>query len=251
MYDGEVKYRAKIAITSSPSSSPSDRESSIIGPEKNAFIVLAEKAFDLSFSVDSSLSGALLGLKPMDIDVEYTRETSSSSTVGVGASTSSFSSKASLNSPGKEAGSVVYILRVRVRQTTDPNDVTSWDLNIPCDISKHVRLQGGQSFVSLTGSGVYTSEGHLIVKLLKFQWEGRSPLSSHPVASTYTTARYPETVIQLEYHLTQFRLWMNLILQFQFPEVFRVIVDAEAIGSYQRLFSLLIKVLNLSFIFVS
>jgi hypothetical protein len=47
---------------------------------------------------------------------------------------------------------------------------------------------------------------------------------------------------RLEKELNQFRAWMVLKIQFRFPPLFKIIFDAEALGSYERIFTALMKV---------
>ena len=142
-----------------------------------------------------------------------------------------------------------------------------WDCECVLDLDKQLRLFGGQSNVSIVSSGLdysplnalnsksqrgesrneseklKTPSGSVFFTVSAFTFSCRgTSLSTYPVASSVTSSRYPQTFSWMESKLGQFRTWMNLRLNFKFPSVFGVVVDADAVTTYGRIFSALIKV---------
>ena len=123
-----------------------------------------------------------------------------------------------------------------------------------------MRCQGGNCFVGTVGSGIvllphtlppsssfHTNATHSTgnafhVDLFSLSFVGRGAMSNYPVASPFTTTRFPDTFLRIEAEVSQFRAWMNLKLLVQLPPMFKVIFDPETIVSYERIFSLIIKV---------
>lgn len=81
---------------------------------------------------------------------------------------------------------------------------------------------------------------HTIIHRMHF--EGKGSLYSYPVCSPFTSARYPDTFLQLEREVSKIRAWMHLKLQIHFPAVFTVIFDVDSKRNYERVFSLVMKV---------
>ena len=126
-------------------------------------------------------------------------------------------------------------------------------------MDKYLRLMGGQCNVSLVGTGMQLaiteasksnnvalspmiSLFHFNVSAFSFSSKGSS-LSTYPVASSTTAARFPPTFSWLDSKMSQYRAWMNLKLSFKFPRVFGIVVDHDAVSAYSRIFSSLIKVI--------
>ena len=101
--------------------------------------------------------------------------------------------------------------------------------------SKNIPSSSSSS-VSRAGSGLFS------VDMCSLDFGSRGALSSYPVASPFTSARHPETFLRLEAEVEQLRAWTNLRLDFRFPAVFGIVLDAEALGGYGRLFSAIMKV---------
>ena len=80
------------------------------------------------------------------------------------------------------------------------------------------------------------------IELTTLEFGSKGALASYPVASAFTSAKYPETFSKLEKQLLQFRAWMNLKLQFRVPDLFKIVFDADAMGAYERIFSSVMKV---------
>lgn len=132
----------------------------------------------------------------------------------------------------------------------------SWDIDTTLDLDRHMRLLGGQSYVSVVGTGLlmppslmeneFRLSGGVCLfnfNLSTFSFVGKgSSLSTYPVASSVTAARFPPTFSWLDSRMSQFRAWMSLKLKFQFPRVFGIVVDQDAVSAYSRIFSSLIKV---------
>lgn len=78
--------------------------------------------------------------------------------------------------------------------------------------------------------------------ILRMHFEGKGSLYSYPVCSPFTSARYPDTFLQLEREVSKIRAWMHLKLQIHFPAVFTVIFDVDSKRNYERVFSLVMKV---------
>lgn len=126
-------------------------------------------------------------------------------------------------------------------------------------MDKQLRLLGGQCNVSVVGSGFFYPDsikkskdsqfgGSDGVSLFNFNLTSfsfvckGSSLSTYPVTSTSTATRFPPTFSWLDARMSQYRAWMNLKLNFKFPHVFGIVVDQDAVSSYSRIFSVLIKV---------
>ena len=211
-------------------------------------------------------------------DIEYIREflssssSSSNSTAAGGGDT-----KSSLNS----LGSVVYLLRVRlIQKITGRTEIISpkgWDIEIPIELGSVVRLQGGNATIGVFGSGLIIEESAyksndpssqkeseipsssspsspsssssssssccFSFQVLKFEFKSKSALMSYPVASSFTSIRYPSTYARIEAMLSNYRSWMNLKLKYQLPSIFKIIFDNDSISTYERIFSMLMKVL--------
>jgi hypothetical protein len=217
-------------------------------------------------------------------DIEYIREflsssSSSSTSVGGGGGVGGGDTKSSLNS----LGSVVYLLRVRlIQKITGRTEITppkGWDIEIPIELGSVVRLQGGNATIGVFGSGIIIEESAyksnplsqqesniqssspplsassssssssssscFSFQVLKFEFKSKSALMSYPVASSFTSIRYPSTYARIEAMLSNYRRWMNLKLKYQLPSIFKIIFDNDSISTYERIFSMLIKVLYL------
>jgi hypothetical protein len=212
------------------------------------------------------------------LEIEYFRDLSktseSMSSLGGGGS-------ASIGPLGGSAlQSVVNGIRVRLREKSNLGgsaapSVTAtssyWDIECLLDLDKSLRLMGGQSYVSVVGAGLHckdsvskgasntddetatspskryaaarqeTSLFYFNVSSFGFACRGSS-LSTYPVASALTSSRFPETFTWLDARLAQYRSWMSLKLVFKFPSIFGIVVDSDAVYSYSRVFSSLIKV---------
>lgn len=162
--------------------------------------------------------------------------------------------------------SVVYTLRARLddslravrtapaafSNTRQEPPVEVWGLEVPLDIPSHVKCQGGQAFVSLEGSGLVipargaessaSAPGSFTTQVLSLDFAGKGALSTYPVASASTSARYPDTFARIQEEVDRVRAWMHMKLQLVFPPMFRVIFDAEAVMCYERIFSAIMKV---------
>ena len=155
---------------------------------------------------------------------------------------------------------IAYTLRARV----SPNS-KEWDISIPMDLANYVKLTGGLVYMGLIGSGLVvqvddtissrstagTSETNVVssksIGVVTFVVEsaslhGNGALTTYPVASPYTSTRYPDTFLRLNQELNKFRTWMNLKLVFVIPSIFKIIFDSDAIYGYERVFNTLMKI---------
>jgi hypothetical protein len=82
------------------------------------------------------------------------------------------------------------------------------------------------------------------VEICSLNFRSKGALATYPVASSFTAARYPETFTKLEAILSNHRTWMNIHLRYNFPKLFSVIFDAESLVAYERIYSMIMKVLN-------
>ncbi len=132
---------------------------------------------------------------------------------------------------------------------------------MPCDLDRLIRLFGGQCGVSVVANGLIfnrssdsSTTAHIphtplngcssfSFTVTNYQFSSRgSSLSTYPVASSHTSARYPRTFTMIESKMAIFRQWMSLGLTFRFPKLFKIVVDNEACTAYGRIFSGLMKV---------
>ncbi len=161
------------------------------------------------------------------------------------------------------AHQIAYTLRARVSPHSG-----DWDISIPMDLANYVKLTGGLVYMGLIGSGLVvqvddtissrstastsgTNETNVIssksIGVITFVIEsanlhGNGALTTYPVASPYTSTRYPDTFLRLNQELNKFRTWMNLKLVFVIPSIFKIIFDSDAIYGYERVFNTLMKI---------
>jgi hypothetical protein len=177
------------------------------------------------------------------------------------------------------APSVVYSLRARLVDSTatpvyelaqrsrsryartNPQHSGSdlWDLEVPVNLTNHVKCQGGQAFSGLEAVGLllpergadqaldYSTSEHshqssFAVRVTQQSFSRQGTLSTYPVTSAPTAARHPETAARVQDEVDRVRAWMDLKLQLAFPPMFRVIFDSEAVACYDRIFALIMKV---------
>jgi hypothetical protein len=204
--------------------------------------------YEVVFPVESKLrSWGQAGYKgELLLEIDYVREiTTGNDTTDIKKSMSSI-------------GSVQYVMRVRIGATAVVR--TDWDLEVPIDVSSYIRLQGGNSAVGLLASGFLadvrqhsSSEAVVdaagpkpscfVAEVRSFEFKGRGALATYPVASSFTATRFPATFNRLESMLSRYRAWMTLKLNFKFPDIFLIVFDTESINAYERIFSMLMKVI--------
>jgi hypothetical protein len=108
-------------------------------------------------------------------------------------------------------------------------------------------VSGGSDVRSDSGSGGadnIPAFSHRI-RALQFSSRAASAAATYALvsaASSLTFARHPDVFSRIEREVAQVRAWMGLKLQLVFPPMFRVIFDAEAVSSYERIFSAIMKV---------
>jgi hypothetical protein len=179
------------------------------------------------------------------------------------------------------AGLVVYKLKGRLINTalgtgtgTGAGGDRKWDIETSVDLTHYVKLQGGQAFIGFVGSGLMFNTGvtdktdhglfsgldtertkgpedtesdgeknsYFKITLSSFDFSGKGALATYPVASIFTSARFPETFLRLEKEVSQFRAWMNLKLSYKFPAVFSIVFDSDAMSCYDRVFTSIMKI---------
>lgn len=122
-----------------------------------------------------------------------------------------------------------------------------------------MKLPGGQAFIGLVSSGlVYTNnvpilpinESNFGLNIVSLKFNSNSVLNTYPVASSFTSIRYPDTFLRIEEELNKIRSWMNIKLYLDIPPVFKILFDSDAISGYERIFSHLIKVIFLYYYIV-
>jgi hypothetical protein len=115
-----------------------------------------------------------------------------------------------------------------------------------------MKLPGGQAYIGLVGSGlVYSNkipisqvnESNFGLNIVSLKFNSNSVLNTYPVASSFTSIRYPDTFLRIEEELNKIRSWMNIKLFLDIPPVFKILFDSDAISGYERIFSYLIKVI--------
>lgn len=165
------------------------------------------------------------------------------------------------------AGAVAYSLRVRVRDPQAQGGVKAWDIDAPLDLASHVKVAAGLSYVGVMGSGVILDEVETVdtsrdnmqalysqidrvrggsrslsITLSNVDYNGKGALSTYPVASPFTSTRFPDTFRRLEIELSQIKGWMNLKLEFEIPQIFKIVFDSDALSAYGRIFASLFKI---------
>jgi hypothetical protein len=254
---------------------PSEAVSRLVSSKGYAYEILADRYIDIQFSSEVFKVNSLNALETMRLDMEYSRELVSKlanpSTIPFPVSpTASLMSNITKDS-SSSSSAMTYLIRVRLaadRTSISDVDVKAWDIELPIDLSKYIRLQSGQAYASYVGSSLDLNEyiqfsrqapnvedalpekakeasrssSCLGIDLTRIAFDSKGALSSYPAASTFTTTRYPETALCLESQIKRYRMFMNLKLNFKFPETFRVVMDSDSIACYSRIFSMLMKV---------
>lgn len=243
------------------SMAPSEILSRLVSSKGYQYEILADRYIDVQFSTDRSAVNSIHALESIRLDVEYTRELTSQ--LNQTASTP-FPQASLASSTTRETSSAMrYLIRLRLSSERDTDiENRPWDIEFPIDLSKYIRFQSGQAFASYIGSSLDLNDygeiansnenrqrfdadeesSCLGIDLTQITFDSKGSLSSYPAASTFTMTRYPETAIRLESLSKRFRMFMNLKLNFNFPETFRVVMDIDSIACYGRMFSMLVKV---------
>jgi hypothetical protein len=169
----------------------------------------------------------------------------------------------------RSRSSIVYVLRARLSQAKQHGHQEAradfqekWDVEAEVDIGKYLRVQGqgGRSFVGAVGYGALFSDarkpyqtrtededrimytGVLGTELTSFDFRSNDTLNTYPIASPFTAARFPEARSRLAEEVSRLKAWMSLGLKLHVPPALRVLFDADALRTYERIFSLLLKV---------
>lgn len=247
----QTKYTANLFIagqeskfsrldTSIDSTSQNTKHSSFDSVE-----ILLEKEFeiDIGGSDNDFELPVKSGISPLVLEVEYGRELKPADRP--------------TSSPGVSSLVVVYSLRARLKEYSklEKNTVVDdkWDFVFPIDLTNYTKLSGGLSQIGIIGSGLcfedsindnisLTEKKNFDISVTSITFEGKGALATYPVASPFTSTRYPDTFLRLESELKDLKYWMDLKLQLEIPSIFRIIFDNEALGKYERLFSTLVKV---------
>jgi hypothetical protein len=85
-------------------------------------------------------------------------------------------------------------------------------------------------------------EGIFTIHCMTIDFHCGGALNSYPVASPFTSARHPETAIKIGEEVEKMKAWLTLRLRVTIPPVFGVVFDPDAIGVYERFFSMLMKI---------
>ena len=205
--------------------------------------ILLEKEFEIDIGGSDNQFDLPVksGISPLVLEVEYGRE------LKPGGPTAS---------PSVTSLVVVYSLRARLKEHSKLEKSTiiddKWDLVLPIDLTNYTKLSGGLSQIGLVGSGICFEDSisennsgerkNFDISVASITFEGKGALATYPVASPFTSTRYPDTFLRLESELKDLKYWMNLKLQLEIPSIFRIIFDNEALGKYERVFSTLVKV---------
>lgn len=281
-----------------PDESMSKTKTGMVSNRGYHYDILEDRYIDVNFCSPDIANGSahehdasstnyrsINGLEALKCDIEYFRDISTQSP-RASSNTIMNTSIASLGSRTSylQGNSLQYIIRARIITDSTSKDFLNqdhpWDIQFPVDISKYLRLQGGQAFISYTGSSLDLNEHQqfsqqnpidspirdisngdktsmdntyittksqafsscLGIDIYKIVFDSKGALASYPVASTYTSSRFPETTLKLESQVSKFRLYMNIKLKLNFPETFRVVMDSESTGCYERIYSMLMKV---------
>ena len=158
------------------------------------------------------------------------------------------------------------------QQEADPYAMPTdkWELTHPLTVANHVKCQSGQAYVGIDAVGLLlprhsnmmvhtasTTENSTVdnaadgdtpissfaVRILQLSLISQGALgTTNPVTSAATATRHPETAACILEEVNRVRAWMNMKLQLNFPPMFRVIFDADAVAGYERIFSVIMKV---------
>lgn len=258
---GSINYFARVFVVSHGNDS---RHDYLGNPVADAII-------ELGFGGESTPAAgkSVRASEPLILEVEYSREFHSSPNM------IQTSSKSSLRA--SVGGAVSLMLKVRLKEMeVKSSNPLPWDIETALDIGSVVKLQGGHSFIGLTGSSIVLNPeastftvnvestlssplkpkptlisetqtqspifGIFGIKVSRIEFLGKGALTTYPVASTYTTTRHPDTYARLDAVVGQLRSWMTLKMRFKMPSIFLVLVDEESLTCYERLFSFAMKV---------
>lgn len=161
------------------------------------------------------------------------------------------------------ASAVVYTMKIRLCEsgaTESHSDNTPWDIAVPLDLAMYVKCTGGQAYVGVLASGLRfksfdplksseygdlqeSPDSTCNFQIFSLAFKGKGVLTTYPVASPFTSTRFPDTFLRLETELSQFRSWMNLKLKINVPTRFKTVFDAESLGNYERMFTYIMKVI--------
>jgi len=245
----QTKYTANLFIAGQESRfSRNDTTAESISQNTNytkfdSVEILLEKEFEIDIGGSDNQFDLPVrsGISPLVLEVEYGRELKPAGPTA---------------SPSVTSLVVVYSLRARLKEHSKLEKSTiiddKWDLILPIDLTNYTKLSGGLSQIGLVGSGICFEDTinennsgerqNFDVSVASITFEGKGALATYPVASPFTSTRYPDTFLRLESELKDLKYWMNLKLQLEIPSIFRVIFDNEALGKYERVFSTLVKV---------
>ena len=85
-------------------------------------------------------------------------------------------------------------------------------------------------------------QGIFGIRLAAVDFQGKGVLTTYPVASSYTTTRHPETYARLDAIVSRLRSWMTLKLTLNVPPILSILVDADSLIAFERLFAFIFKV---------
>jgi hypothetical protein len=95
---------------------------------------------------------------------------------------------------------------------------------------------------SICGIIVDSANSGIPCKLYSISYKSLNTLSSYPVVSPHTAVHCPSMLTQMSAECAQLRSWASLRLELHIPPVFMPIIDAEAVRSYEKMFTFLMKV---------
>jgi hypothetical protein len=121
-----------------------------------------------------------------------------------------------------------------------------WDIDIPLDNLQLPFLSSGECVCGAVYDGPVNALGlksAISCELYSLSFKGCNSLQSYPVVSPHAAIHSPGLLTSMSTECAQFRTWMNLRPVLTFPSVFSPVFDIDSIRCYEKIFSLLIKVL--------
>lgn len=113
---------------------------------------------------------------------------------------------------------------------------------MPISVDQYVKLRAGKCYIGIVTSSRVVQSSSFFFDISNLHVHSKGSITSHPVTSTFTAARYPQLSNKMEEILTAYRNWIHMRITLQFPSIFTIVFDQEVMKSYETMFSMLMKI---------
>lgn len=243
-----------------------------IYPPPSGVVPLTQCAYyevvDVGDANTSMLTSKQLQLNDIwQLDIDYSRALRRNH--GVNSTSSIYSASPTIGS-GSGSG-IVYTLNANIEKgvsTTDPSksvasvggpDGEKKGISVEVDINQVVHLSNGYGVIGVIGSCLNYHDStagdgnkhevtkraelqYLQIYLLQLHVNCTDIVSTYPVATMVSSTKHPETYSLISKIITQYHRWMHVKLELQLPSLYQILFDSTVLVSYQRMFSLLMKI---------